>query len=106
MLRRLTSLLPFGRYEVEGESMTPSLAPGERVVVNKAAYWFGPPKTGDLVVLRDPRAPDRLLIKRIDQPAGERAWLVLGANEEASTDSRHFGPIGRELLVGKVWFRY
>ncbi len=106
MSLRLSALLPFARYRVEGESMSPAVAPGERVVVNRAAYWFGQPRTGDLVVLRDPRAPGRLLIKRIDAPAGESAWLVRGANEEASTDSRHFGPVGRELLVGKVWFRY
>ena len=106
MLSRLGALLPFARYRVEGESMSPSMAPGERVVVNRAAYWFGEPRAGDLVVLRDPRAPDRLLIKHIDRSAGEGAWLVLGANEEASTDSRHFGPVRRELLVGKVWFRY
>ena len=102
----LGKLLPFARYVVEGESMTPELSPGERVVVNKAAYWFRKPKAGDLVVLRDPTRHERLLIKRIDRPAGDGAWLVLGANEQASTDSRHFGPVGRELLVGKVWFRY
>jgi nickel-type superoxide dismutase maturation protease len=102
----LAKLLPFARYVVEGESMTPELAPGERVVVNRAAYWFRKPKAGDLVVLRDPTQHNRLLIKRIDRPAGEGAWLVLGANERASTDSRHFGPVGRELLVGKLWFRY
>src|SRR3990167_8261837 len=102
----LGKLLPFARYRVEGESMSPAVAPGERVVVNKAAYWFGKPRAGDLVVLRDPRAPDRLLIKRIDRAAGDHAWLVLGASEGASTDSRHFGPVGRQLLVGKVWFRY
>jgi inner membrane protease subunit 1 len=102
----LDKLLPFARYRVEGESMTPSIAPGERVLVNKAAYWFGRPREGDLVVLRDPRDRHRLLIKRIDAPAGEFAWHVRGANEAASTDSRHFGPVPRELLVGKVWFRY
>jgi nickel-type superoxide dismutase maturation protease len=102
----LDKLLPFARYRVAGDSMTPSLAAGERVVVNKLAYWFARPRAGDLVVLRDPREPNRLLIKRIDAPAGDAAWLVRGANEQASTDSRHFGPVARELLVGKVWFRY
>ena len=102
----LGKLLPFARYRVEGESMSPAVAPGERVVVNKAAYWFGRPRAGDLVVLRDPAKRERLLIKRIYRLAGEGAWLVLGVNEGASTDSRHFGPVRRELLVGKVWFRY
>ena len=106
MLVRLPALLPFGRYRVEGESMEPTLSSRERVLVNKAAYWFSKPRPGDLVVVRDPRRPERLLLKRIDRPAGVDRWLVLGDNPQASTDSRQFGPVGRELIVGKVWFRY
>ena len=56
--------------------------------------------------MRDPRQPDRLLLKRIEGPAGADGWLVAGDNPQASTDSRAFGPVGRELIVGKVWFRY
>ncbi len=86
--------------------MAPSLSPGERVFVFKAAYWLSKPRPGDLVVVRDPRQPDRLLLKRIDRPAGADGWLVLGDSPHSSTDSRTFGPVGRELIVGKVWFRY
>ena len=102
----LDRLLPFGRYQVEGESMTPALSPAERVLVNKAAYWFGPPKAGDVVVVRDPRQPARLLIKRIEGPAEDESYRVLGDNPDASTDSRAFGPVRREQIVGKVWLRY
>ena len=105
MLRRLRALLPFDRYVVEGESMAPSLSPSERVFVNRAAYWFSKPKAGDLVVLRDPREPERLLIKRIDEAHGN-SFEVAGDNTAASTDSRTFGPVLRNLIVGKVWFRY
>ena len=102
---RLAALLPLGRYRVEGESMLPDVSPGERVLVNRAAYWLGKPTTGDLVVLRDPRDSNRLLLKRLDEREGDR-WRVVGANASASTDSRTFGPVGRELLVGKVLLRY
>ncbi len=106
MLRRLRELFPFARYRVEGESMTPALSSGERVFVNRAAYWFSKPRPGDLVVVRDPRRPQRLLLKRVDRPAGDNCWLVRGDNEQASTDSRQFGPVPRELIIGKVWLRY
>src|SRR3989304_5043598 len=56
------------RHQVEGESMAPNLATGERVVVNKAAYLFSQPRPGDRVVVRDPRQPDRLLLQRIEGP--------------------------------------
>ena len=106
MLGRLLSIFPFARYRVEGESMTPSVSPEERVVVNKAAYRSSQPRAGDLVVVRDPRRPERLLLKRIAGPADNGGWLVLGDNPDASTDSRAFGPIARDQIVGKVWFRY
>lgn len=105
MLRRLRALLPFDRFIVEGESMAPSVSPSERVVVIRAAYWFGKPKAGDLVVLRDPRNPERLLIKRIDAAHGN-SFEVAGDNVDASTDSRTFGPVPADLILGKVWFRY
>ena len=106
MLRRLGALFPLARYQVEGGSMVPALSPGARVVVNRAAYWFSQPRPGDLVVVRDPRQPERLLLKRIEGPAGGDGWLVLGDNPQASTDSRAFGPVQRELILGKVWLRY
>ena len=106
MLGKLGALFPIARYRIEGESMQPALSPGERVVVNRAAYWFSPPRPGDLVVVRDPGQPGRLLLKRIEGPAGADRWLVAGDNPEASTDSRQFGPVVRGAIVGRVWFRY
>jgi nickel-type superoxide dismutase maturation protease len=105
MLRRLRALLPFDRFIVEGESMAPSVSPGERVFVLRVAYWFRSPKVGDIVVLRDPREPERLLIKRIDVVHGNSVEVV-GDNVDGSTDSRIFGPVPNDLILGKVWFRY
>jgi nickel-type superoxide dismutase maturation protease len=102
----LGRLLPIARYEIEGESMTPGLSPGERVLVNRAAYWFSRPRAGDVVVVRDPRRPARLLIKRIEATAGGEGYRVLGDHPEASTDSRAFGPVSRDQILGKVWLRY
>lgn len=105
MWRRLGALLPIARYRIEGASMAPSFAPEERVVVSRAAYWLRAPRAGDVVVVRDPRAPDRLLIKRIEREE-DGGYVVAGDNPAASTDSRDFGPVARGLIVGKVWFRY
>jgi nickel-type superoxide dismutase maturation protease len=105
MLRRLGALLPFARYRIEGASMAPSFSSGERVVVNRAVYWFRRPRAGDVVLVRDPRETDRLLIKRIERVA-DGHYAVVGDNPDASTDSRAFGLVPRELVLGKVWFRY
>ncbi|MFP4641446.1 MAG: signal peptidase I [Dehalococcoidia bacterium] len=37
-------------YEVQGFSMEPALHDGQYIVVSKAAYWFGDPHRGDIVV--------------------------------------------------------
>jgi len=106
MLRRLRALLPFDRYVVEGESMLPEVAPAERVLASRLAYWLGRPRPGDLIVLRDPREPQRLLLKRVEKAEGAGSWSVVGDNTDASTDSRTFGPVSKDLILGKVVFRY
>ena len=37
---------------------------------------------------------------------GQGEYFVLGDNRGDSEDSRTFGPVDRELIVGRVWFRY
>jgi nickel-type superoxide dismutase maturation protease len=96
------------RVEVVGDSMTPSLMPGDRLVVMSPPWWRPPwPVPGTVVAVRDPRLPQRLLIKRVvavDRGAG--TFEVTGDNPAASTDSRTFGPVPRSLLVGRAVYRY
>lgn len=93
--------LPLARLQVTGESMVPTLLPGDRVLVVR---WL-PPRIGDLVAVDDPRDSRRVLVKRVAavEPAGV---LVRGDNEPASTDSRHFGPVGPAGCRGRVVYRY
>ena len=79
--------------------MLPTLRPGDRVL----ALRLFRARPGDLVVVRDPRRPDRLVVKRVAEvgPAGS---TVLGDNPQASTDSRSFGPVRR--VWGRPVYRY
>jgi signal peptidase I len=52
-------------YEVFQTSMEPNFYQGERVVVLKAAYWFGEPQRGDVVIFKAPDGSDEEWIKRI-----------------------------------------
>lgn len=36
---------------------------------------------------------------------GPDEWFVLGDNRADSQDSRAFGPVSRELVLGRVWLR-
>ena len=44
----------FRQYVVDGISMVPTLQNGERLLVDRIPYYFGPPKRGDIIVFRAP----------------------------------------------------
>jgi len=142
IMKRLASSRP---YVVRGASMTPTLRPGDQVLVDVLAYREAGPARGDIVVSSSPRAEGRRDIKRVIGLPGERAvmaegmlfvsggqlaepylgglpssvglgesawdlgageYLVLGDNRAHSTDSREFGPIREDRIVGRAWVRY
>ena len=88
-----------GRMEVEGDSMSPTLLPGDRLLV----LWSRRARTGDLVVVADPRHDERLMVKRV-AGVGPEGVTVVGDNPAASTDSRSFGPVAR--VEGRPVYRY
>jgi nickel-type superoxide dismutase maturation protease len=99
---------PVRRVEVVGSSMAPALRPGDRLVVVRLPWPppFGP-VPGHVVAVRDPRRPDRILIKRVrsvDRRAG--TLEVEGDDRPSSTDSRSFGPVSRSAIVGRAVYRY
>jgi nickel-type superoxide dismutase maturation protease len=89
---------PWRRVEVHGESMTPTLQPGDRLLV--VAWPRRLLKPGHLVAVR---RPERVVVKRIGTTS---PFTVLGDNAGASTDSREFGPVEPKTVVGRAVYRY
>jgi signal peptidase I len=87
---------------VAGHSMSPTLQPGDRLI---AVRTGGRPQPGALAVAADPRAPDRLLIKRVHAIRGGMVDLR-GDRASASTDSRSFGMLPLAAVDACVVFRY
>jgi nickel-type superoxide dismutase maturation protease len=79
---------------VVGESMLPTLRPGQLVIVGERTTL----RVGDIVMIFHDGIEK---IKRVARLDAGRVY-VLGDNPHASTDSREFGWIGAELVVGKV----
>jgi signal peptidase I len=150
-------------FWIPSESMVPTIQVNDRVMVNKLAYKWGPPKRGQIVVFKDPRVPDEPvsfpeaviqsvleavgvrtggredLIKRViglpgetvavsdnqvvidgkpldepylvdvfmeDEPPvtlGPDEVFVMGDNRSGSYDSRRFGPVPLDDLVGRAF---
>ena len=93
------AVLALRRVEVEGDSMVPSLLPGDRLLAVRVTS--APP--GALVVVADPRLPLRKLVKRV-VAADDQGLVVQGDNAVASTDSRAFGPV--PSVWARVVYRY
>ncbi|HEV8471059.1 MAG TPA: nickel-type superoxide dismutase maturation protease [Candidatus Limnocylindria bacterium] len=92
----------FRGVAVAGHSMEPALRDGDWVIV--APLWR-PPRRGEIVLARDPRVPERLVLKRVARVEDGR-YTLLGDRPDESTDSRTFGPVALSHVVGRAVFRY
>ena len=86
---------PISRFSVSGNSMYPTLKEGQDVL---SINWFVNPKVGDIVIIE---VNGKQMVKRI-QSISDRKIFVVGDNEKESTDSKSFGPVKMEDVVGKV----
>ena len=87
---------------VEGLSMGRAVPAGGWAWCDLAAYRRGVPAAGDLVLVRHPLVAGTSLVKRVARVEPDGRLLVLGDDPERSTDSRHFGPVARSLLRGRI----
>ena len=105
--------------------MPPAVAAGDWLLVDPTTTRW--PRRGSLVVFREPDGGE-LAVKRVAAGPGERvpfadgylelaedeAWLLSDADAATTAaagfgepiDSRRYGPVPLELLVGRAWFRY
>lgn len=101
--------------------MTPALAPGDRLLVDRAEYRTKDPHVGEIVVLRDPEDRRRWLVKRVAATAGQPipgdrvpgddervppdCVFVLSDRVRGTRDSRRFGSVALGGIIGRAWYR-
>jgi signal peptidase I len=75
-----TLIVTFGFQvaRVEGQSMAPTLADQDRLIVNKFAYRISAPRRGDIVMLYYPLNPDKSFVKRVIAEEGDEVRIVDG----------------------------
>ena len=101
-----------------GHSMSPLLNPGEMVVVVEGEFDSRPPRRDEIVAARPSSLGGQAFVKRVTGLPSERVtvdgkewqlsddeFFLLGDHAEHSLDSRVFGPVTRDELIGPVRMR-
>ncbi len=94
------------RFRITGNSMLPLLQPGEEVLIDSRISEAQSLKVGELVVAQHPSENNIQLIKRISAISEKGDYFVLGDNLEESTDSRTFGSLSIDQIMGRVTCRF
>ena len=100
-------------YAIPTASMEPALLPGDRILVSRCRG--SEVERGDIVVFDAPDADGERYVKRVvglgGDLVGEGSAAILvppahlfvrGDNEALSYDSRQFGPIHQDKVLGRV----
>ena len=93
------------RFRVVGNSMHPQIADGADVLVDTRAYRAQRPRVGDIVLARHPYERGVVIVKCVSAVHGNAVSLT-GTNSLESTDSRAFGTIALDQLIGRVTSRF
>ena len=93
------------RFRVNGASMLPMLKEGEEVLVDVQAYEAALPQVGDIVVAQHPYKKIKL-IKRVAEVLKDGRFVLKGDNLAESSDSRDFGAVSLEQIIGRVTSKF
>ena len=94
------------RYRVQGNSMVPTLQAGETVLVNLKAYTQQQPRPDDVVMALHPNLPEQKIFKRVMFVDENGRIYLIGDNKQESNDSRHFGTLSPQFILGQVTSRF
>jgi nickel-type superoxide dismutase maturation protease len=88
------------RVRIEGDSMLPTFKNGDEILVSITKTF----SVGDVVYTKHPFKSSLKIIKRISKFEDDGSVFILGDNLADSTDSRTFGAIPKDNIIGKVAF--
>jgi signal peptidase I len=76
-----TKLIVFFLFQVarvDGQSMAPTLANRDRLIINKFTYQVSAPRRGDIVMFYYPLNPDEAFVKRVIAQEGDSVRIAGG----------------------------
>ncbi len=90
------------RFEIKDRSMEPQFREGDFVIASSLSYILKLPKVGDVVVARHPSKREMVVITRIAERTCDGRYVLVGDNASFSTESREFGPVAQNDIIGEV----
>ena len=106
-------MLGFSTVKVSGSSMSPTFKPGDWLLIKQIRNGAHPLKLQSVYLINDPERPGIKLLKRVkevevDEIVGEKAQFTywFEGDHPSSTDSRKWGWLKQDQVVGKVVVRY
>jgi nickel-type superoxide dismutase maturation protease len=99
MVTAMRSVAGWSVTHCVGPSMAPTLKHGDGLLVRRARI-----RAGDVVVARHPAYEGLLIVKRAIRRSGD-GWWLLSDNELVTSDSREFGAVADELIIGRAVLR-
>lgn len=94
-------MLPWTTIAIAGSSMEPTTLSGDWWIVWRTRRV----RERQMIAFRHPERPSLMLVKRVVRPV-DGGWWVEGDNPAGSDDSRTFGAVPVEALVGVLIWRY
>ncbi len=97
--------LGFDFYYIPSVSMAPTLLPGDLVVVDTRP-WQAKHKAHDILVFKKSKRSFYLIkrLKKIEYIHGKKQHYLVGDNSDRSIDSRQFGWVAEDFVIGKASF--
>ncbi len=85
-------------FHVQGSSMSPTVRDGDVVMIVRQRSF----EPGDLVLAKHPYKQSVNMLKRVTAIDGNGRLSLAGDNPDESSDSRLFGTVPIEYILGKV----
>ena len=106
-------MLGFSTVKVSGSSMSPTFMNGDWILIKQITKSAHPLKLQSVYLINDPERPGIKLLKRVkavevDEIVGKKAQFTywFEGDHPSSTDSRKWGWLKQDQVVGKVVVRY
>ena len=86
--------------KISNNSLLPEYQEGDYVLIVKIPLFLDSLRRGDVIVFRHPLYG--IMIKKVSRVAGDGNDIYVVGTHEDSVDSRQFGAVRKEALIGKV----